>query len=202
MPYVSYKLPSIWPTCQVDKPNIGISVPNVVLRRIYGGFTLTELIAVLTIAGILAAIAAPSISQLLQSNTLTATTNEFLADLKTARSEAVKRGIQTIICESTTSAGCTTTGSWNGGWMIFSDTDASGAWNQSVGAEDVMIRYHAALPNFHVIAASATSVTFNQRGGVGAGAGTYTICNTKIQKSRVVNVGTTGQVTLSEGICP
>ena len=56
------------------------------------GFTLIELMIVLTIAGILAVIAAPSMSELMAGVRLRSAASDMLASLLYARSEAIKRG--------------------------------------------------------------------------------------------------------------
>jgi len=194
-PFVCHKEPD-------DAPIIGLFSP-IVGKTAFLGFTLIEMVVVLMIAGILGAIAVPAINQFVQANNLTTVTNEFLADLKLARSEAVKRSVPAIMCESATGTACSSTGNWNTGWMVFSDTDNNGAWNLSAGAEDIMIRRHATIPALNVITASTgstTTVSFLSQGAV-TGSQQYVVCNTKIRKSRIVTIGSTGQITIAEGSC-
>ncbi len=55
------------------------------------GFTLIELMVTLTVLAIFVAIAAPSFGRLIESNRVTATTNDFHALLLSARSDAVTK---------------------------------------------------------------------------------------------------------------
>ncbi|QKV57365.1 MAG: GspH/FimT family pseudopilin [Dechloromonas sp.] len=71
------------------------------------GFTLIELLITFMIAAILAALAAPSFTSFIKNNRLTTTTNDLLADLALARSEAAKRGQQVTLCISTNGSSCT-----------------------------------------------------------------------------------------------
>lgn len=56
------------------------------------GFTLVELMIVVAILAIIAAIAAPSFRTMIQNNRLTAAVNDVAGALQYARSEAVRRG--------------------------------------------------------------------------------------------------------------
>jgi prepilin-type N-terminal cleavage/methylation domain-containing protein len=60
------------------------------LSRSYG-FTLIELMVVITVLGIVTALAVPSFSTLIENNRITTMTNDLNATLQYARSEAVRR---------------------------------------------------------------------------------------------------------------
>lgn len=55
------------------------------------GFTLVELVITVAVAGVLLAVAIPSFTQTISSNRLTATANQMVAGLTTARIEAIRR---------------------------------------------------------------------------------------------------------------
>lgn len=89
------------------------------------GFTLIELITVLAVAGILLGVAVPNMRLFILNSRLTTYTNELIADLNLARSEATKRGQRIVVCKSAdpraATPACTTAGTWATGRIIFVD---------------------------------------------------------------------------------
>lgn len=71
------------------------------------GFTLVELAVTLAVIAIVVTLAIPAFTSLINGNRLTAQANELVADIQTARSEAVKRNQPVTLCPSTDNATCT-----------------------------------------------------------------------------------------------
>lgn len=90
-----------------------------------GGFTLIELLVVIAIAAILAALAAPSFTDLMRKNRLSSASSALQVSLNLARSEAIKRGFDARV----TVAANGTAGDWANGWTVFEDktTTANGS---------------------------------------------------------------------------
>src|ERR1700692_469062 len=88
------------------------------------GFTMFELVMVMTIVAIIAAIGFPHFKYVTASNRISSEINGLLADLRFARTEAIKEGLPVTVCASAnqqTCDGSANAGSWTSGWIIFSD---------------------------------------------------------------------------------
>lgn len=88
---------------------------NEIRRQI--GLTLIEFMIAITVLAILMTIAAPSFAQFLDNTRVSATANDFLLTMRTARSEAIKRK-SPVRVESTRAST-----DWSGGWQITAATN-------------------------------------------------------------------------------
>lgn len=93
------------------------------------GFTLVELLVILTISAILVAMAVPSFTALIQSNRVTSAANSMLSSMDLARSEAIRRGNNVTVCRSldpaavgpacsSSSGGGYAADDWASGWIV------------------------------------------------------------------------------------
>jgi len=84
------------------------------MRR-QSGLTLLELLITLSIVAILLTLAVPSFITFTSNNQIISSTNNFVADINLARSEAVRRGTMVSICRLNTNNACTTADTCNCG---------------------------------------------------------------------------------------
>lgn len=173
---------------------------NKTMSTKHTGFTLIELMVVLSIAAILAALALPSFRSLIQNNRLTTQANELAGTLNFARGEAVKRGGRVTVCVSTDQATCTLGTAWEGGWIAFADPDNTATF--TVG--DTLLRVRGALEGGSTLTGTATAVQYLPSGLLGAGTGSYVLTTTGCtgNEKRTINITATGRLGVSRSACP
>lgn len=92
---------------------------NVRTLRSRRGFTLIELMVALTISTILTLIAVPSFKTTFQNSRMVSQVNNLVFDFNYARSEAIKRDYNVLVCPTTTGTSCVNSTSWATGWMVY-----------------------------------------------------------------------------------
>jgi type IV fimbrial biogenesis protein FimT len=149
------------------------------------GFSLVEIQAVLAIAAVLLGIGVPSMRALAGSMGTASASNELLADLFLARSEAIKRKGRVTLCKSGDGVACTAAGAWDQGWIVFVDDDGDG-WRiaselvlqrQPALGNDLRVRGNASLARYVSYASNGST---RQAGG-GFQAGTMTVCQASLR---------------------
>lgn len=174
------------------------------MKRQMTGFTLLELMATLTIAGVLFAIGAPSIRGIFTSNRMATHLNELSTAIAYARNEAIKRATPVAIG---------TTGGWASDWTVWVDDGATNGVLDNNPAETKMRLGPPVEANF-TLAGTQTTLVYQPDGSVlayAAGAlvspqpnpvATFTLCYTG-QQSRVLTISQTGRADLTVGAaCP
>lgn len=128
------------------------------------GFTLLELMITLVVIVSIVVGVLPNLSSFVNRNRAASTTNDFLATLQYARSEALSRGTRVILCRrpqiTDADAACTdanltiathcscetattdtTADGWEDGWLVVADADRSA----TVTAGDNLLRLQGAI---------------------------------------------------------
>jgi type IV fimbrial biogenesis protein FimT len=137
------------------------------------GFTMIELLIVITIGAILMAIAIPSYRYVTTANRVAGEINGLLGDVQFARYEAIKEGLNVTICptQTATDLTCFAGTTWTGGWIVLSNANAINA--------SVVLRRQLPFTSFNsndTLSSSAgvQSLIFNREGFVTGLAGTAT----------------------------
>lgn len=188
------------------------------------GFTLVELMVTIAVAVILVSLATPSFVRMLAADRMANETNELVAGLNAAKSEAIRRGTAVTVRARDDA----NPNDFHRGWTTFTDADADGLPGDPVTeADGTVLRDTAALagsttatrvtrsgtaPAFaYAVATSSLSgrqtVIFTPRGGIAGGnPAFFRVCdsnNTGIP-GRIVQVSVVGRVSLESttATCP
>jgi type IV fimbrial biogenesis protein FimT len=166
------------------------------------GFTLIELMVVVSIAAIALAVALPSFNEAITRNRLAGQTNELIAAISLARTVSIQLNTGGGFCAANTTVDdCG--GSWDNGWISWSDVNRNGTLNDGeirstgpVNANDELI--------------GTLAIRFDGRGrrilpALAAGNAVMTLeprtCVSGKEHVRTLTVTASGSVNLAKGNC-
>lgn len=169
------------------------------------GFTLIELIMVITISGILLTVAVPSFNLTIKNTRLDSHASRFISDLSFARSEAIKRGERVTICKSNNKTNCTNSDGWEEGWIVFVDDINE---NAQVQPGEVILRVKDPLDGSTVMVTtnnvnnyiSYVQDGFSRRIGGAVQVGSIAICDDRNDdsKGKAIRINPTGSAIMSD----
>ena len=148
------------------------------------GFTVTELMVVVAIVGIIAAFAAPDMAEMIRRQRVKTAAFDIFAGLTMARSEAIKRNIRVQVTPNN--------GDWTKGFVV---TDAN---DRAVRSQQGFEQMAIAGPNL---------VRFNSAGRLDSGGGGAVGISITAENvygnhgKRCVTVEPTGRASSKEGAC-
>lgn len=176
-----------------------------VLACLQTGYSLIELLVVMTLAAILMSLAVPAMTGMLSTQRVTSLTNSFLASLNLARNEAIKRNSRAVVCKSVDGLSCIVNGGWEQGWIVFHDVNNNAAHD----ADEQVIEQHGAVAAGLGLSGNtqvANYVSYSASGSakLTTGAfqvGTFTLCLDPVSSSdvRQMILSNTGRVRLKKG---
>jgi len=173
------------------------------------GFTLIELMVGVAVLAIALGAGVPSMSEFIKNSRLAAQTNDLLASLHLARTEAIKRNARVTLCRSADATTCAPPGTgWEIGWVVFA----------VVGGANVVLDSHgAAAPNVSITPRAADTIGdsfyYTSRGVVRDAAdvalnGVFRICDERgLDHARGLVLSPTGRAEFTKaanviGACP
>ncbi len=162
------------------------------------GLTLPELLATLTIMLILAIGMAEFLPRFIQESRMITAVNSFVSTLYLARSEAIKRGRQVVLCPSKDKTNCGNSLDWPSGWLLFaSDNRQREPGEPLLQAGQLMaagIRMHSGNGRKRIL--------YQPDGSSGGSNSSFTFCGRHNHaKPRVICLSNTGRPRLSRLRC-
>lgn len=164
------------------------------------GFTLIELMVVISLVAILLALGLPSFQSTIRSNRLATQTNQLIASIALTRSEALRTSRGAAMCPSTNGTACG--GTWSNGWLIWADVDG----DATIDGSEPIVRYVQGNSTIGLTSSDGdVAIAFNGRGGA-VSPPTFTLRPTTCPASTLlVNTLTmngSGQIKTSKSACP
>ncbi|WP_379653625.1 GspH/FimT family pseudopilin [Pseudoxanthomonas sp. UC19_8] len=172
------------------------------------GFTLLELMVTVAVMAILAAIAFPSFQNTIRSTRVATASNQVLAAIALARTEAIKSRAAGL-CPSANATSCS--GNWSDGWLVWQDLDRNG----NLDGTEPIVSYSSKPSGITVTGGEANQINFDARGRATGrdssntaltGGTVLTIssdpCPSGQRLRNVLTVNPSGQVTREQVNCP
>lgn len=160
------------------------------------GFTLAELLAGMSIATLMLALALPQWAAWLAEQRVLVASNRLLSGLALARGEAIHRGTPVRFCAASAS-GCSTQREWSGGWRSQRSREASWQTLRDSGPTPDGVRVEVAATVLQ------EGVVFESRGfatqaGGGFASGSWLVC-ARGARQRTVTLAPSGRARMSTG---
>jgi len=184
---------------------------KITLKRRSYGFTLVEALITISIASILASIAIPSFTKMIESNRISSASNDFLSALMYARSEAAKRSISVTICTSNNGTSCNASlDDYAAGWIIFTDCGDDGALSlaattcdldgDGTNDSDLLLRVQEEVSSTSIVATSSAATDFftYRFSGRPASPVGFRIGKNAAETKKEIKIARTGRVRLEE----
>lgn len=129
------------------------------------GFSLVELMVTISVMAILLAVAVPSFRDVIHRSHVSSTSNELLASLAYARTEAVTRGQLVSMCPSSSGTSCAGGTAFESGWIVYTYPAGAASANANYDStKATLLRATTARAGVSVQSKSATVITFGQQG--------------------------------------
>ena len=169
---------------------------SVVITAEQAGFTLIELMIVITILAIFVVVGVPNFQNLISDNRLSTQANSLVSSLQLARSEALKLRTPVTVCRSADGTSCAGSGAWESGWLVFVDGGALGA----VDGADTIVKTVGQLAAGNTLRGGSgvnNFISYQPSGLQNTGNGVFRLCDGNDPdpaEGRQISISATGRV--------
>lgn len=155
------------------------------------GYTAVQLLIVMAIIAVTAAIGLPSFQGVLEWQRATTRVHLLTTHLAMARSLAVTQRMPVSVCPSADGSSCRTDGDWSRGWLLFKDPSRNG---QPVDASSILkVEHHPAADGIEATATLGRPLVRFLPSGLNSGTNiTISLCSNARRLADVV-VNNTGR---------
>ncbi len=159
--------------------------------RIGSGFSLIEIMIVVSVLAILFSLAFPSFSNAIVSSRLTSQTNALVSAINQARSEAIRRGQHVVVRKINAE--------WENGWRVFVDVDRTTNARKNVfdSGTDIELSVYPALPTNYTLRGNHNFENFirYQPDGDSNNIGSFVFCESgQVAGAKLLIVNAIGRV--------
>jgi type IV fimbrial biogenesis protein FimT len=162
--------------------------------RSRSGFTLIELMVTVAVVGILALVAMPAMTDLVNNSRVAGQTEELVSSIQLARAEAVRRNVRVTLCptngSNTISTDCAGSTSWTN-WAAITRSE-------TVVLADRVLRNNTASGGMQVTGPAA-GIVFKPSGLIDS---EQALQVAKSSHKRCLTVRISGVVSVAKGACP
>jgi type IV fimbrial biogenesis protein FimT len=145
------------------------------MRLMQRGITMIELLIATSIVAILAGIAMPAFSSVLEASRSSSARAALLASYMSAVSSATMSGSHAVLCPSIDGTACLGNPDWSAGWIVFLDGDG----DYEHQADEPIVSQHGPLAGKVRMRSTVgrTKIVIQPSGGNAGSNVTYTLCD-------------------------
>jgi type IV fimbrial biogenesis protein FimT len=137
------------------------------VQRCALGVTLIELMVVVALLAILAALAAPGMARFATTRLVEDVARRLAEDMAMARNEAVKRNASVLLCADASLTSCnapSTAAVWSKGWRVCFDANDDGSCDASSATDTNPVRVQPSISATVTLSGPLSRVRFNAQG--------------------------------------